>query len=258
MKFALTIALGMCAHFSFSKIESGFNKYELRDMIAICHSYTFLDIYGSDEAIIPEGYERRFTSETFDLDNKFQVYTKGKTAVFNLRGSTDKKPSWLENFYASMIPTKGVIEIGGIEYPYDLKMRKEAAVHGGYVLGITYIITDVIEQIHLLNAEGIYDIYLTGHSQGAALSQVLKAYLDSEKGDEISELNTFKTYAFASPKVGNRAFSECYHFKYADGNSFHIVNPKDVVPAMPLTYSDSSLFTRSDLGGLICKREERS
>ncbi|MEZ5108735.1 MAG: hypothetical protein R2829_07170 [Bacteroidia bacterium] len=31
----------------------GFNKEEMRDMIAICNSFTFIDLYKSDEAIIP-------------------------------------------------------------------------------------------------------------------------------------------------------------------------------------------------------------
>jgi hypothetical protein len=157
-----------------------------------------------------------------------------------------------------MIPTEGVIEIKGIEYPYDLGMKKNAAVHCGYVLGITYIITDVLEQIQYLNADGIYDIYLTGHSQGAALAQVLTAYLESVKGSDISEKNTFKTYAFASPKVGNRAFSEGYSLNYGNRSSFHIVNSKDVVPALPLTYSDSSFFTKSDLISLLFNREEKT
>lgn len=259
MKLVLTTALGLFAHHSFCEIQKGFDKQELREMIALCNSYTFLDIFGDDSPIIPAGYEKLYTSETFDLDNKFQIYKKGNQAVINLRGSTDKKPSWLENFYASMIPTRGVVEIKGAKYPYDLGLKDEnAAIHGGYVLGITYLIDDIKEQIHSLNAEGIYSIYLTGHSQGGALAQVLKIYLESIQGYEISDKNRFKTYAFASPKLGNRAFSEAYTGKYADGSSFSIINPKDVVPTMPLTYSDSAFFTKNDLMRMLFNRDEYS
>ncbi|MEZ5068263.1 MAG: hypothetical protein R2847_07085 [Bacteroidia bacterium] len=84
----------------------GFNKEEMRDMIAICNSFTFIDLYKSDEAIIPR-VNKVYTSGVFGMDNRYQVYKNGNVAVINFRGSTAKQVSWLENIYASMIPAKG-------------------------------------------------------------------------------------------------------------------------------------------------------
>ncbi len=77
---------------SFAQFQEGFNNEEARDMIAICNSFPFLDLY-DDVDIIPPGYTKKYTSGTFGMDNKYQIYTKGKVAVINLRGSNDKKAS---------------------------------------------------------------------------------------------------------------------------------------------------------------------
>ena len=96
-----------------AQFKEGFSKQEVRDMVAITNSFTFIDIYNSDEEIIPDGYEKEYTSGVFGMDNRYQIYTREDFAIINLRGSTDKKVSWLENFYSAMIPAKGVITISG-------------------------------------------------------------------------------------------------------------------------------------------------
>ena len=86
----------LCAP-SFAQFKEGFNKEEARDMIAICNSFAFSDLYNSDDEIIPPAYKRKYTSGIFGMDNKYQIYQKGNVVVINFRGSTDKKNSWLEN-----------------------------------------------------------------------------------------------------------------------------------------------------------------
>lgn len=44
-----------------AKLEPGFDKAEAKDMIAICNSFTFLDLYNDDARILPSGYEKRYT-----------------------------------------------------------------------------------------------------------------------------------------------------------------------------------------------------
>lgn len=255
MKLKLILLSFLFSQLTFSQIKSGFVNEEAKDLISLFCSYTFLDLYGSDEAIIPDGYSKRYTSHTYALDNKFQVYSKGGIGVINLRGSTDKKPSWLENLYVSMIPAKGVVEIESIKYPYDFHMHDSAAVHSGYLLGVTYFINDLLPQIKLLNSEGIYDIYITGHSQGGALAQVLRVYLDNLDSDQLSKKNKYKTYAFASPKVGNMEFSNEFNLRYNNGTSFCVVSTKDIIPTLPLSYSDKGFVTKDEVKNWIFDRE---
>jgi hypothetical protein len=55
----------------------------------------------------------------------------------------------------------------------------------------------------------------------------------------IASNNTFKTYAFANPMIGNRKFAEEYQFRFAETNtSFSIINPADMVPNMPVHYQE--------------------
>ena len=155
------------------------NKTEARDMIMICNSFTYLDLYEDDEDILPEGYEKRYTSGTFGMDNKYQVYVKGNIAVINFRGSTDKQLSWIQNFHASMIPAKGVIKVNGKKFEYCFAKDTAAAVHSGYALGIAFLEQELMVRIKSLNNEGIYNIILTGHSQGGALANMFRAYLEN-------------------------------------------------------------------------------
>ncbi len=251
MKLKLILLILLFSQLTFSQIKSGFVKEEARDLIALFCSYTFLELYGSDKDIVPKGYKKRYTSHTYALDNKFQVYSKGKIGVINLRGSTDKKPSWLENLYVSMIPTKGIVEIENVKYPYDFNMHDSAAVHSGYLLGVTYLLNDLLPQLKLLNAEGIYDIYITGHSQGGALAQVLRVYLDNLNSTELSKKNRYKSYAFASPKIGNKEFTEDFNRMYKNETSFNVVNSEDIVPTLPLSYSDKSFVTKNEIKNWI-------
>lgn len=213
------------------------NISEARDMAAICNSFTFLNLYNSDKDIIPKGYKKTFTSGVFGMDNKYQVYKTKSNAVINLRGSTTKTISWMENIYSSMVPAKGEIVIQGETFPYEFASDTSAAVHAGYTLAIAFLAKDIIHHIKSLNYDGIYNITITGHSQGGSLAILLRAYLQHLPKGTISERNRFKTYAFANPKVGNEEFVRAYMKDCKKGSNYSIVNVKDFIPKMPLSSS---------------------
>jgi len=237
---ACLIVFFLLFHFSvFGNITPGFIESEARDMIAICNSFTFLDIYGEDERILPKHYEKRYTSGVFGMDNKYQIYQKGDIAIFNLRGSTDKKISWLENIHSAMIPAQGTIQVQGEAFNYCFARDTAAAVHSGYALGLAYFARDILYHIEVLNREGIYNFIITGHSQGGALANMLRAYLENLPSDQLSQRNQFKTYAFAAPMVGNHAFANEYYVRYGtDNTSYNIVNSFDPIPKFPLSYKE--------------------
>jgi triacylglycerol lipase len=247
-KLNISIFIVMISLTTWGQLTPGFDKHEAVDMIAICNSYTFIDLYQDDTPIIPTGYKKVFTSKVMGLDNQYQIYTKGNVGVINLRGSTNKISSWLENCYSVMIPSKGVIEISGVSHKYNYGEGIKTAVHGGYALAITYLAAGIIDQIEILNKNNINNIIITGHSQGGALAQLLRAYLEHEPKTTI---NTFKTYAFAAPMVGNHYFSTYYNSTIAAGTSFNITNPADLIPTLPLTYNDSTLFKKEDITTLL-------
>jgi hypothetical protein len=232
------ISLGLFSLQISAQFYSEANKKEASDMSAIINSFTFLELYKSDDDIIPNGYKKTFTSAVFGMDNKYQIYKKRTSAVINLRGSTAKKISWMENVYSSMVPANGEIKIENETFYYHFSDEEDAAVHSGYTLSIVLLSKDIINNIKALNYDGIYNIIITGHSQGGALAILLRAYLENLPKGILSEKNTFRTYAFANPKVGNQAFVDAYRRGCEAGTNYSIVNVKDLVPKMPLSYSE--------------------
>ena len=227
----------------FSQIKPGFDKSEAYFMIRLCNSYTYLEFFDNDDEILPEGYNKYYTSEVLGMDNNFQIYLKDSIAVINFRGSTDKGISWLENIHSAMIPVKGTIYIEGSKFDYCFAKDSTASVHGGFALGLAYMHNVILSKINELNEKGYYNFIITGHSQGGALSNLLRAYLENLPKGVISSHNRFKTYAFAAPMVGDYEFVREYNNRYCSvGTSYNIKNPNDCVPKLPTSFNDSSLF----------------
>ncbi|MBU2913277.1 lipase family protein [Reichenbachiella agariperforans] len=236
----------------YAQMYPGFKAQEAKDFIALCNSFTYLDLYDSDTVIIPSGYEKIFTSGVFGMDNKYQVYTNGNHGVICFRGSTDDQKSWLANFTSAMIPAAGDIKIKNEPFNYVVSNVEGAAVHSGYMLGLGYLHASVLEQIRSLNRQGIFDIYLTGHSQGGALSALLLAYLDGLPKGTISSRNQFKNYSFANPMVGNKRFAQAYNEKYAEtGWSMRVINPADPVPKLPMNYMEEKALSKRGILSLL-------
>lgn len=239
MKFALTFLLFSICTTSFAQLREGFDPDEAKAMIQMFNGYTFTDLYGSDEKILPKDYHKVYTSPVVGMDNKFQVYEKGHVGVICFRGSTDQISSWVENMYSAMIPAQGVIKLDKTEHPYCFAKDTGAAVHSGYALAVVMLSPLILEQVKKLNHKGIHNIIITGHSQGGSLANLVRAYLENLPKSKLPGHNIYKTYAFASPMCGNKAFADEYFTRYCENNmSYTIINPSDWVPYMPMHYQE--------------------
>lgn len=242
---------------TFAQFRESFDPGEAKTLIAICNSYTFLKLYGSDAAIVPGEYKRIYTSEVIGLDNVFQVYKGNRVGVISFRGTTERFLSKMANFYSGMIPAQGVIKIDGRSCPYKFAADTAAAIHSGYALAVVLMGRSLVEQINNLNAKGIYHIFITGHSQGGALAHLSRAWLENLPAGEISRANVFKTYAFANPMCGNEQFATEYRYRYSNLNtSYTVINPADAVPGMPLhlpkkKHAIGSSFFKSIANGIV-------
>jgi hypothetical protein len=233
-----------------------FDKQEARDMIALCNSFTQIKIFNTDKDIVPKNYTKVYTSGIYGLDNKFQIWLNdNQEAVIVFRGSTAKKASWLENMYSVMIDANGFIILPGQDtVNYRFAQAEDAKVHAGWSLGTVFLIQDIIHEIQLLNSQGIYKFIITGHSQGGALSQLSRAYLENLPENVISNQCSFRTYAFASPMIGNEAFIREYSNRYErNATSFSFYNPEDMIPKMPKTVNSNGkkLFSIETVGELL-------
>ena len=226
-------------------------------MVSLCTIHTFQDIYGTYAPMIPEGYEHVYSSVPTALDNKFEIFKKGDLAVIEIRGSTAKMMSWMVNVHTAMIPAKSSILINGNIFEYNFASDTAAAVHAGYTLAIATIAPTVVAQLNELNDAGIDAVIITGHSQGGALANLLRSYLEHLPSNELSDDIYFKTYAFAAPMVGNKEFAIEYEREFCTKlSSFNIVELADMVPNMPASYKEGRTFTIQNIMGAMFSEDE--
>jgi len=245
--------------FTYGQLRTGFNVEEAKFTIAMCNSYNFIEQYGNNSGIVPSEFKLFYTSDILSMDNKFEVYENGAVGVINYRGSTANIFSWVENCYSAMIPAKGVIKMNDSFHKYTFSVDQKSAVHAGYALTIVILSDKIEEQIKDLNKKGIYNIIITGHSQGGALATMTRAYLENLPKDRLSVKNNYKTYSYAQPMCGNLEFSEEYNTKFSKNNtSYFITNPKDPVPYLPFNYEEGKLVTKKKVAGWLLGESEFS
>lgn len=218
-------------------LKPGFDRNEYIEQMLISVQSVKDSSYAS-EFDRPKSFEMIYQSENIGLDNSWDLWLNSENiASISLRGTTEKPESWLENFYAAMIPAKGTIIIeGNKEFEYDLSADPKAAVHVGWAVGLAYLIRDIQPKIDSLYEKGTKDFLITGHSQGGAIAYLLTAHLRRQQllGNLPSDLK-FKTYCSAAPKPGNLYFAYTYEAMTQNGWGFNVVNSADWVPEVPMS-----------------------
>lgn len=185
---------------------------------------------------LPKGFELKYRSGERGFDNQWDLFADENTAVISIRGSVGSLDSWMENFYAAMIPAEGKIQIGKESwFEYKLAESKLAKVHVGWTMGLGSIAEDVVSKINEYHAKGYRNFYVIGYSKGAAMAQLLRSYLQYLPEGKIPKDIQFKTFAFACPKTGNMEYNYDYTYMNRGGWEFRLVNRADWVPRVPFT-----------------------
>jgi hypothetical protein len=231
--FALFTILGS---FTFGQgIQKGFNKEEYIKLMHI--SSRQLDTpWVKPKYGIPAGYELIYRSKVVGLDNRWDLWKNNlNTAVISIRGTTKNSISWLENFYAAMLPANGSIQISkNFTFNYKLAENPRAAVHTGWLIGMACLSESIVPKIDSIYKTGVRDIYIMGHSQGGAIAYLLTAYLRYLQQDgKIPADIHMKTYCSAAPKPGNLYFAYDYESYTQQGLAYNVVNVDDWVPETP-------------------------
>jgi hypothetical protein len=123
---------------------------------------------------------------------------------------------------------------------------QSAAVHSGFAHGAFTLLLDerygIVPQMAGPRIAAGSRIYLVGHSQGAALTTLVHAFLHyaAESGDDVFSLRpkrfVLKSYGFAQPKPGNQDFAADFaSYTQVDDAAIVINNNIDPVPQVPLT-----------------------
>lgn len=181
-----------------------------------------------------EGDTRIRSFDDKDADKEL-VYGIGvnrtnKRVVIAFRGTNTKK-----DILVDLDNRRYSVEENGIEYEVHngfrnyLKEKTDIETEGGHLVSKFKVITDELEKIMDKDCEG-FDIYVTGHSLGGALSVYY--------GFKLAESNKFplvNVVSFASPYVGTESFQDAFRALERDNRLRHIriSNDNDCIPANP-------------------------
>jgi hypothetical protein len=120
------------------------------------------------------------------------------------------------------------------DWYYDLmvfkhKLKDDVYVHSGFYQQLTsnHVYAELVKSVKvILEEHPDYDIYVTGHSLGGALSTLFGYML----ANEIE--NNVKVASFASPRVGNYAWKKAFE-ETPNLTHYRITNKRDIVTAFP-------------------------
>jgi lipase (class 3) len=245
-KILVSFILFLLVFRSFSQsLQPGFSYPEYIDMLEIT---AFLgDTVAANSPIpAPANYTMEYRSPVVGLKNRWDMWYRKdhKLAVISIRGTINELPSWLENFYAAMVPASGSLQLSdSLYFTYKLAADAKAMVHVGWLVGLGYMSPTMLAQIRLAYQRGYREFVIIGHSQGGALAFLTRSYLYylSQNGELPADL-VFKTYCSAAPKPGNLFYAYDFDFITRNGWAFTVVNAADWVPETPFSIQTLSDF----------------
>lgn len=142
------------------------------------------------------------------------VATKGTDTYVVIRGTLTPL-EWLDD--ATIVPV-----------PFALNWGNTTQ---GFKTIYTQLSPTIIHAIDTLKAAGTFaDLYVTGHSLGAALAHLAVADIFAQR--QISAIS----YTLAGPRAGDPAFAAA--FLHAGLQTWRIFNTEDIVPTLPLSTPD--------------------
>lgn len=221
-----------------AQVQPGFSRQEYADMLWMQFKGLApqLPDSGNEVSLSSGKYQRLLLSPEVGLYNRCAVYLRQDgVVVLQLRGTVNNMESWLENFYAGMVPATGSLQLSAdYRFDYQLASHPQATVHVGWLIGTGFLARSFTPVLDSLLAKGHQQWIVSGHSQGGALSYLVSSYLFYKYKGQHPQLR-IKTYASAAPKPGNQYYA--YDFEHHIGHQwgFRIVNSDDWVPETPVS-----------------------
>ena len=217
-----------------SVFKPGFDASEYREVLA-ANSQHFDTLLG--KYTLPKSTAKLiYRSPEIGMDNRWD-YLKlpNNTGVISIRGTAPTSVSWLENFYAAMVPATGKIQNSdSTSFSYKLADDSLAYIHAGWLFGLSFMAEDIDKLMHDEYNKGVNNFIIVGHSQGGVMSMMLRSYLQYVD-NSIVNYARIKVYASAAPKPGNLYYAYDFESITAGGWAYRIVNTADWVPQMPFS-----------------------
>ncbi len=237
MKFSL-ILLAVILNLTLSaqtKLKPGFDAQEFLDVLKL--EWAHQDSGSKYEhAVLPLNYKRVYRSPEVGLKNKFDFWLRDDTVGVICLRYTVGGTSWLENFYSGMIKAQGSLKLNdSTTFKYKFSNDEKAFVHHGWTIGIAHLAPLVTNVINEYYKKGVKEIIIIGHSQGAALSFLMRSYLQYAPESIVPKDINYKVYCCAAPKPGNLFYAYDFDFITRNGWAYRIINTSDWVPETPFS-----------------------
>ncbi len=219
-----------------------FNAAEYKQMLAI------IDRSGDSpwtKAVTPypENCKMVYRSPEVGMKNRWDLWLRNDdVAIIHIRGTNGTAVSWMENFYAGMIPATGHFQLNdSTRFDYKLSNDPQAYVHAGWMIGLAAMGPDIADKIKDYYRKGIHEFIIMGHSQGGVIAFLVRSYLAYR--EDIPKDIVFKTISSGAPKPGNRNYVYDYDYITRNGWGLRVVNAKDWVPETPFSIQTTVDFT---------------
>src|SRR5262245_61019949 len=219
-------------------LAPGFLRAEALDLLAMC-----ANVEGEVAPPIPPtpaGWTLLFDSPIIGaFDEKWQLWRSDAGAyAVALRGTVMKVGSVLEDLISVLVWAQGNITVGHQVIEFQFATEPDAGVHLGFALGTLVLLKDETNGILAQPAQhGVTagtDVYVTGHSPGAAMGTLLRSYF--QYAPDAPPGLSYKTYVFAQPKPGNDHYATDFERQFGNaGLAFRVTNSLDWVPQAPFT-----------------------
>jgi hypothetical protein len=228
-----------------SILKPGFDAKEYAELLTLTYFSSGIPDT-AERAHAKDPYHREYRSEEIGLKNRWTFYIRNdNVGVIELRGTVNNMASWMANFYAAMIPATGSLQVNdSTVFNYQLAENPNAMIHVGWTVSLAHLAPEIIQKINsYYQSKKIKEFLIIGHSQGGALSFLLRSYLEYEqKKGTIPRDIFFKTYSSAAPKPGNMYYAYDYDFITRGGWGFNVVNAADWVPETPFSVQQITDF----------------
>lgn len=226
-------------------LKPGFNATEYLGMLRITGRINDSLLSGIKPPP-PLQYDIVNRSPVVGLMNQWDLWLSKdeKIGVISLRGTTHDLSSWLENFYAAMVPATGQLQLNdSTTFPYKLAENPAATVHVGWLIGMAHMAPSIAAHIKTYRQKGVKEFIIIGHSQGGALAFLLRSWLHYQTAAGLLPNDIiYKTYCSAAPKPGNMQYVYDYDFITGVGWSYTVVNAQDWVPETPFSLQSLNDF----------------
>jgi hypothetical protein len=230
-------------------LKPGFSGPEYLEMLRITGRINDTTL-AKEKTPPPLQYKLAYRSPVVGLMNQWDLWLRKdeKVGVISIRGTTQDLASWLENFYAAMVPAAGETQVNdSTRFSYKLAESPAATVHVGWLIGIAHLAPSIAEHIKVYRRQGVKEFIIIGHSQGGALAFLLRSWLHYQTAaGALPNDITFKTYCSAGPKPGNMYYGYDYDFITRDGWGFNVVNAVDWVPETPFSLQSLKDFNEAN------------